>query len=276
MREYYIRKEGDEEANGPYNIDQITSLVEVGKLEKEAYVYDVDQENWITIEECEELMTILFPQKKKLTLQVEKEKPEEGEGSEEAESGKIAGLFKKSSKQKDGEPEEEPKKSVSVTAMLAQAEGRDRDDPSGRSPVEKRATAAYLGLRFTTLFVFAAAATMIFLEWDLVKTANAMRMVESPYLIFAAFDIVVGLVLLLQVTEIYPLVRFRAAIGFGTLTILFLTSGDTLLALANAVLSVSMYFCTATLSKAKVIPFCVTGVLGIGGYIALVILPALS
>ncbi len=63
MREYYIRKEGDEEASGPYNLDQITSLIEAGKLDKEAYVYDIDKEEWIPIEENEELMDILYPQK---------------------------------------------------------------------------------------------------------------------------------------------------------------------------------------------------------------------
>ena len=117
---------------------------------------------------------------------------------------------------------------------------------------------------------------MVFLEWELVKTANALRMLESPYIIFAVIDILLGIVLLLQVTEIYPLVRLRAAIGLGTLTLLFLTSGDSMLALANAVLCVSIYFCTATLSTAKVIPFCITGILGLAGYITLVILPIFS
>ena len=77
MREYYVRKEGDEEASGPYNLDQITSLIEAGKLDKEAYVYDIDQEQWIPIEENEELMEILYPQKKKLSLKVEPEETEE-------------------------------------------------------------------------------------------------------------------------------------------------------------------------------------------------------
>lgn len=265
MREYYIRKEGDDEASGPYNLDQITSLIEADKLDKEAYVYDINTEEWIPIEECEELMTVLYPQKKKLTLQIEPEEPEEDE-------------TKKKKSKKEPEPPELPetKRAVSVQTMLAQAEGRDGDDNSGKSPVEKRAYSAFLGLRFTTLFILGAAATMVFMEWDLVKTANAINMVKSPYIIFAIADLLLGIVLLLQVTEIYPLVRFRAAIGLGTLSVLFVTSGDLWLALANAVLSVSIYFCTATLSTRKVIPFCITGVLGLGGYIALVILPIFS
>jgi len=263
MREYYVRKEGDEEASGPYNLDQITSLVEAGKLDKEAYVYDIDKEQWIPIEENEELMEILYPQKTKLSLQVE---PEETE--EEAKEREKA--EKKKAKNKD----EAEKKSISVTEMLAQAEGRD--DSGGRSPVEKRARSAFIGLRFTTLFIIGAAVSMIFLEWDLVKTANALQMLQSPYIVFAIVDIVLGIILLLQVTEIYPLVRLRAAIGLGTLTILFLTSGDHLLAIANGILCISIYFCTATLSTPKVIPFCITGIIGLAGYITLVILPIFS
>jgi hypothetical protein len=262
MREYYIRKEGDEEASGPYNLDQITSLIEAGKLDKEAYVYDIDKEEWIPIEENEELMDILYPQKTKLTLQTEPEETEEEKASDKK--------SKKDSKQSESENQ---KAGISVQTMLAQAEGREGDDLSGKSPVEKRAQSAFLGLRFTTLFVLGSAVTMAFLEWDLVKTANAIQMVRSPYILFGIADVLLGIVLLLQVTEIYPLVRFRAAIGLGTLSILFFTSGDLLLALANIVLSVSIYFCTATLNTRKVIPFCVTGVLGLAGYIALVILP---
>jgi hypothetical protein len=262
MREYYVRKKGDEEASGPYNLDQITSLIEAGKLDKEAYVYDIDKEAWIPIEENEELMEILYPQKTKLSLQVEPEETEEeAREREKAEKKKAKGG-------------EERKKSISVTEMLAQAEGRN--DSGGRSPVEKRARSAFIGLRFTTLFILGAAVSMIFLEWDLVKTANAPQMLQSPYFVFAVIDIVLGIILLLQVTEIYPLVRLRAAIGLGTLSILFLTSGDHLLAIANGVLCISIYFCTATLSMPKVIPFCITGIVGLAGYITLVILPIFS
>ena len=258
MLEYYIRKEGDEEASGPYNLDQITSLIEAGKLDKRAYVYDIDKEEWIPIEENGELMDVLFPQKTKLTLRTEPEKTEEEKASDKKSKRSELGV---------------EKAGISVQSILAQAEGRDGDDLSRKSPVEKRAQSAFLGLRFTTLFVLGSAVTMAFLDWDLVKTANAIQMVRSPYILFGIADVLLGIVLFLRVTEIYPLVRFRAAIGLGVLSILFFTSGDLLLVLANVVLSVSIYFCTATLNTRKVIPFCVTGVLGLTGYIALVILP---
>ena len=101
MREYYIRREGDEDANGPYDIDQLSSLFEAGKLEKNAYVYDIDNESWITIEECEELMKILFPEKKKLTLRSNDPTPEpDSEESDESE-GQATETAKGDKKSKD-------------------------------------------------------------------------------------------------------------------------------------------------------------------------------
>ncbi|MBT3483222.1 MAG: DUF4339 domain-containing protein [Opitutales bacterium] len=254
MREYYIRREGDEDAKGPYDIDQLSSLFEAGKVERDAYVYDIDQETWITIEECGELMKALFPEKKKLTLRSEESTPEDDdETSDES---------------------EEKKQSVSVSQMLAQAEGRDSDKPGGKSPIEKRAQAAFIGLRFATLFILGSAAAMIGLELDLVLAADFLKMMESPYLIFAVVDLILGFFLILQVTEVFPLVRFRAAIGLGTLSILFLASGDPWLAASNAVLAISTYLCTATLSLTRAaIPFGIFGTLGLAGYIVLVILP---
>ncbi|MEM9160344.1 MAG: hypothetical protein AAGB46_14965, partial [Verrucomicrobiota bacterium] len=68
MAEFYIRREGDEDASGPFDMDQIISLVEVGKLDTDAYYYDIDAEDWIKIADNKEMMDTLFPQKKKLSL----------------------------------------------------------------------------------------------------------------------------------------------------------------------------------------------------------------
>lgn len=275
MREYYIRREGDEDASGPYDLDQITSLFEAGKLEKDAYVYDIDTENWILIEECEELMKELFPEKKKLTLRSKDSSAEDDseEGSSDEADAESKDATSESTEKKKGPrlkrkaEEEEKKKSISVTAMLAQAEGREGDDPKGKSPVEKRAQAAFVGLRFATLFTFGAAISMVFLEWELALTADFIAMMKSPYLVFAAVDVILGFFLLLQVTEIFPLLRFRAAIGLGALSVLFLTSGDPKLAAANSVLAISTYFSTATLSLPKAaIPCGIFGTLSLAVY----------
>ena len=289
MQEYYIRREGDEDASGPYDTDQITSLVEAGKLDTDAYFYDVDEEQWQKISSSETLMGIIAPKKKKLTLNMgggvadgdesEEEEEEVGlpEDSSDSETEGTEEPTEDSSPTEEGESkrrkprlkskekqDERPK--VSVEAMLAQAEGKEDDDPHGKSPAQKQAIASFVGLRMATILIAFSALAMGFVELDLVKTANVPQMMKSPYVIIGVFDLALFLLLLLQVTEIYPVVRFRAAIGFGLLTVLFGASGDYMLLAANAAMMASLYFATAVVQLPKQIMVAVLGLLGIAIY----------
>ncbi|MDQ8200090.1 hypothetical protein QEH56_18145 [Pelagicoccus enzymogenes] len=304
MREYYIRREGDEDASGPFDIDQISSLIEANKLDANAYFYDIESESWLTISSNEELMETLFPKKRKLTLRTQESEEEkkrlaeeeaakaaaakaeaktEGQAESEAEGAdtepddaeaakatEAAAPEKpaeepKKGKKKKGEPSDERQK-LEVTKMLALAEGR-ADDPSGKSPREKQAAVAFFGLRFLTFFFIASILAMGYIEKDLVMTADAIAMAKSPYIVIAVIDLVITLTLLLQVTEVYPLLRFRAAVGAGLLTMLFYSSGDTLLLFSNLLLMGAIYFSSAIIKIRFLIACGITGVLGILGYV---------
>lgn len=304
MREYYIRREGDEDASGPFDIDQISSLIEANKLDANAYFYDIESESWLTISSNEELMETLFPKKRKLTLRTQESEEEkkrlaeeeaakaaaakaeakteeqaesEAEGADtepdDAEAAKATEAAApekpaeepKKGKKKKGEPSDERQK-LEVTKMLALAEGR-ADDPSGKSPREKQAAVAFFGLRFLTLFFIASILAMGYIEKDLVMTADAIAMAKSPYIVIAVIDLVITLTLLLQVTEVYPLLRFRAAVGAGLLTMLFYSSGDTLLLFSNLLLMGAIYFSSAIIKIRFLIACGITGVLGILGYV---------
>lgn len=300
MREYYIRREGDEDSSGPFDIDQIASLIEAEKLEPSAYFYDIEAENWVQISSNKELMDTLFPQKRKLSLltpEVEEQRKKEEEEAKRLAAEKAAAeaaaeaegenasaadgeapladttpedkkADEKPKKKKKGkkDPDSEEPEKLEVTRMLALAEGR-ADDPSGKSPRERQAAVAFFGLRFLTLFFIASIAAMVYIERDLVVAANAIAMAKSPYLIIAAFDLLMTVFLLLQVTEIYPLLRFRAAVGAGLLTILFYAADDPILVLANLLLTGAIYFCSAIIKIRYLIISSVAGVLGILGYV---------
>ncbi|MBK1876599.1 hypothetical protein [Pelagicoccus mobilis] len=311
MREYYIRREGDEDASGPFDIDQISSLIEANKLDANAYYYDIETESWLLISSNQELMDTLFPKKRKLTLrtpEVEAEKkrqaeeeaakvaaaaeaekqaaeatgdsesdqPESEEGtsaSDSEDSPETATTAKeeepepkkKKGKKKKGDEEEERKK-LEVTKMLALAEGR-ADDPSGKSPREKQAAVAFIGLRLLALFFLSSILAMAYIEKDLLLTADAIAMAKSPFIIVAVFDAIVLVTLLLQVTEVYPLLRFRAAIGAGFLTLLFASSGDMIPLLSNLLLMAAIYFTSAIIKIRFLIGCGVAGLAGILGYV---------
>lgn len=281
MREYYIRREGDEDSSGPFDIDQISSLMEAGKLDPSAYYYDIETESWATISSNEELMDTLFPKKRKLSLRTPELEAERkrleaeaaaqaaGDESEGAEAKNLEEAVKDAAKeakakQKKEVPEEREK--LDVTRMLALAEGR-ADDPGGLTPRERKASVALFGLRFLTLCFAFSIFAMLYIERDLVMTANALKMVKSPYIVVAAFDLLALFFLLLQVTSVYPLVRFRAAIGGGLLTMLYWASGDGLLVLSNALLMLAIYFCSAIVKLGVFIACIVAGLAGILGYV---------
>ncbi|MDQ8204388.1 hypothetical protein [Pelagicoccus sp. SDUM812003] len=302
MREYYIRREGDEDSSGPFDIDQIASLIEAGKLDASAYYYDIETENWLLISSNQEMMDTLFPKKRKLSLRTqeveERRRLEEEEAARkaeeeaaadqeadatapsdeqsEAEDGetepaqKAKSQPKKKAKDKEKkklkkEEEEKPEK-LEVTKMLALAEGR-ADDPSGRSPREKRAAVAFFGLRFLTVLFIGSILAMGFIERELVMSADVLRMAKSPYLVVAAFDLLMVVFLLLQVTEAYPLLRFRAAVGAGLLTMLFYSSGDTVLLISNLLLMAAIYLMSAIVKIRYLIVCTVVGAIGLLGYV---------
>ncbi|MDQ8185435.1 hypothetical protein [Pelagicoccus sp. SDUM812002] len=309
MREYYIRREGDEDASGPFDIDQISSLIEANKLDASAYFYDIETESWLTISSNQELMDTLFPKKRKLSLRTEaseeekkrlveeeaakaalaaseaaktqaeanenpelsdqaevpsENSPKESAGkSKKAEEEPSSDEGKKKKKKKGEKPEMRQK--LEVTKMLALAEGR-ADDPGGRSPREKQAAVAFFGLRFLTAFFAASILAMAYIEKDLVLSADAIAMAKSPYLLIAAFDLIITVTLLLQVTEVYPVIRFRAAVGAGLLTMLYYSSGDTILLVSNILLMGAIYFSSAIIKIRLLIACGAAGLLGICGY----------
>jgi hypothetical protein len=63
--EIYIRFLNDDIARGPYNDDQLLTLVEAGKITPETLFFDQLTESWMPIHSHEEVNKRVFPKKKK-------------------------------------------------------------------------------------------------------------------------------------------------------------------------------------------------------------------
>lgn len=291
MTEHYIRREGDEDSSGPFDMDQIASLLETGKLDTSAFFYDVEKEDWVRISESEEMMDALYPKKKRLTLRSSGDmRPAEEDTDEAAESEadkagaaengdgakKAASKQRKPPRLKKKEKKEPAKEEISVERMLAQAEGRPENDPTGKSPVEKQAQAALIGLQLATFFLLASALAMGYIRFEIIESGDLRRMFTDPFVVVALVDVVLSGFLILQVTEIYPLVRFRSAVVAGLVTLLFLSSGDTILALSNLGIAISLYFCTALIKTSRILLFSLPAFAGVAGYAYVLALPLLQ
>ena len=68
MEEIYIRSATETEARGPFNLEQLVSLIDTGQVTAETLFYDATTEQWAPIGSNPELMAQAFPQKRKLKV----------------------------------------------------------------------------------------------------------------------------------------------------------------------------------------------------------------
>lgn len=234
--EYFIRAPEDETARGPYGIDELLTLAEADKLTPEFYYFDAQMESWAQIQTNEDLKAKVFPEKQKLTLRKK--------SSEE-----IASL----------NAEDEFEEPVKVDEMLAAAEGHTKETKHVRTRKIWQERTANLSVPVLGTMLLVSALSVLYPSWNIINsilsdTPGAWSVLfQNPVVFLGALDLVMGVFLLLNATEVFPLIRFRAMLGagfFATVYFFNYMNGDAqglYLALANLGLGFGLYTCTITL-----------------------------
>jgi hypothetical protein len=238
MQEIYVRNATDTEAKGPYGIEQLVSLAETGGITAETLIYDAAAEQWVTLESNAELMAAVFPEKKKLIL-----KPKE-----------IKTLNK---------PDQDAK-AITVDEMLAAAEGRTDDTADKKDPEIAMLRAARVGMWGAIAILVLSAAGEILPSTDALMSLEPDQIIAHPLVLLGALDVFLAVMLGLGVSAFYPMVRFRAALGFGLLGFMFYAQGLSLPLIELAVGSAGLYLCTIFTSLLLVVIAAAAGVAGLG------------
>jgi len=236
MQEIYIRNESDTEARGPYNVEQLTSLAETGGVTPETLIYDAAVEQWVALGTNAELMALAFPEKKKLILKAKE----------------IKTLNKA----------DEHAKAITVDDMLAAAEGRTADTADKKDPQIAMARAAKIGMWAAIVTLVAAAAGEILPGTDALLAMDPAKLMAHPLVILGAVDVVLAVLLGLGMVTLYPLVRFRAALGFGLIGFMFYAQGLGLPLIEVAAGSAGLYLCTILVSLLPVLIAAAAGIVG--------------
>jgi hypothetical protein len=237
-QEFYIRNETDTEARGPFNLEQLSSLIDSGQLTPATLYYEATTEQWTAIDANVDLKAALFPEKKKLTVRAQQKlntlnKPDEGAAP------------------------------ITVNDMLAAAEGRTAETKDKQDPAEAMARAAAIGRWAAIVTLLLAAAAEVLPAADILTTPTAAKILSHPLTILGALDLLIAVVLGLGVVSVYPFVRFRAALGLGLLGFIFWTHGQPLALLALTAGSVGLYCCTIFVS---LVPVVIVAALGLAGF----------
>lgn len=237
-QEIYIRNESETEARGPFNLEQVSSLVDAGQVTTETLVYDASTEQWVALSANPELMAAIFPEKKKLVLKAKE----------------IKTLNK---------PDENAK-AITVNDILAAAEGRTDDTKDKSDPEIAMLRAAKIGMIGATVTLLAAAVGEVLPATDALMSMDPVKIVAQPLVILGVLDVFLTVLLALGMASIYPFVRFRAALGFGLMGFIFYAQGLPSPLLAAVAGSAGLYLCTVFVSMIPVIIAAAAGVGGMG------------
>jgi hypothetical protein len=126
------------------------------------------------------------------------------------------------------------------------------------------ARAAAMGRWAAVVMLLLSAAGEVLPSADAVLAGDFAKLLAAPLVFLGAVDLFLAVMLALGVVALYPLVRFRAALGLGLLGFIFWGQGHVLALLAVAAGSVGLFCCTIFVSYLSVALSALIGLAGCG------------
>jgi hypothetical protein len=240
-QEFYIRNAPETEARGPFNHEHMVSLAENGQITKETLYYDAGAEQWMALETNAAVCAIVFPQK-------------------------VALKLKSKTKFKTLNVADDNAAPVSVVQLLAAADGRTAETADKLDPAIARERAAGIGRWSATVILCISAAALCLPSIDLLTQLNLEGLLLQPLALLGVGQALLALLLILQVTQAYPFVRFSATLGIGMVGFILWTRGQTTPMASFALGSLGLYFCTVFINFIGVGLAAGLGLAGMAGY----------
>jgi hypothetical protein len=235
-QEFYIREASENEARGPFILEQLVSLADTGQVTAETLWYDPAVENWAAIGTNDGLKEALFPEKRKLRMKVREVVPQQ--------------------KQTDSLAP------ITVEDMLAGAEGKTSETKDKADPAIMQAHAARIGMWSAVACLVLLAAGEVLPGADSIAAMDVNKILDQPLVFLGGIDLFMAVMLGLGVLSFYPVVRFRAALGLGLFGFVYFAQGMPMPILAVAGASVGLYFTTILVDMLPVLVVSALGVLG--------------
>jgi hypothetical protein len=241
-QEFYIRNASETEARGPFNHEHMISLAENGQITKETLYYDAGSEQWQELGINPEVCALVFPQKVALKLKAKT-------------SFKTLNVPDPSAV------------AISVNDLLAAADGRTAETADKIDPNIARERAAAIG-RWAAIVILALSSVALALpSIDVLIKLDPAKLLMEPLALLGIGQAFLALLLILEVTQVYPLVRLSATLGIGLVGFLLWTRGQTMPLASFALGSVGLYFCTVFINFVGVGLASGLGLAGMVGYV---------
>lgn len=244
MPDYYIRTPEQDESRGPFNVSKLLTLAEAGQVTENTLYYDEEKEEWIPIGLNEELMTQVFPEKENIKLRI-------GHGSEN-----------------EATQEGAEESGISVENMLKAAEADTEETRHLKRSQKSFERAVALASMTLGLMMILSSISFLVPHLDAIQGAvnegNYPGLLNYPFLLVGVFDLIMAVLLLLSVTDIYPVIRGRGMLGLGFGVYLGWALGDPLLMLAFGLGGAGLFLATIAQRLSFMVLAIVMGIVGNG------------
>ena len=240
MPDYYIRTPEQDESRGPFDISKLLTLAEAGQVSPNTLYYDENKEEWTPLALNEELVAQVFPEREKLTLRVDETK--------------------------NNTSNARTPPALNVESMLAAAEGdtaEKRKLSRKKRSFEIAASISSSGLGLMLVFSALFLVLPLVPQFQAVFNENGVASILNyPTVLIAIFDLILGLLLYLSVTEAFQVARGRAMLTVGFGLYVGWALGDPLMMGLTAAAGGGIFLATISQSLNTMIP---AFILGVGG-----------
>ncbi len=244
MAEYYIRAPGSEEARGPFDEEKMTSLADAGQITLTTEFFDEPKNAWVPVGDSAEMKALLFPERKRLGLKKDR-----------------------SDVQMLNKPEEANAPAVTVTQMLAAAEGESKETSHLKDRLRREEKSAALALPVLGVMMVLSGLTNTVPYYQLLSDVFLKYkwelLFQQPFAVVGLADFFLALCLFLNV-PIFPIVRFRAMIGMGYFCFVYWSLGNPMGLIAAVCAGLGLLVCSVTNNLFLMLFFALCGVGGMG------------
>lgn len=248
MPDYYIRTPDQNESRGPFDPIKLQTLAEAGQITENTLYYDESKEEWVPIALNKELRAEVFPTREHLKLKTQKPAKE---------------LAKEEAKKDPG--------GLKVEDMLSAADGKTKQRKAVKNKEESLNKTANISAPTLGFMMMASAAFLLYPHFDIINEAinsGAFGVfINSPFILLGLIDLILGIVLFLAVTDVYPLVRGRGMLTLGFGVYVGWSLGDPVLMGVSAAAGLGIFLATITQRFSIMLIALVLGVGG-NGYLA--------
>ncbi|HAV14547.1 MAG TPA: hypothetical protein DCX06_13810 [Opitutae bacterium] len=243
MPDYYIRTPDNNESRGPFDPIKLQTLAEAGQITENSLYYDESKEEWIPIALNKELHAEVFPKRESLSLKI-----------------------KQSDKAKKKEEKERDPGGLNVQEMLDAADGNTKQRKSVKQKEESLHKSAAMSAPSLGFMTMASAIFLLYPHFDVLSTISSENryadIINYPFAVLGFLDLLLGILLFLSVTEVYPIIRGRSMLTLGFGVYVGWALGDPIIMALSAAAGAGMFIASIT-QRASMMFLAI--LLGVGG-----------